>query len=206
MTTVLTKEQQIDLAWAQHRAPVLARGVGLTAELRNQLCEQQNWRCCYCGIRMDGAGDDTNAPSFEHIVPRSVGGTNELSNIVIACRQCNTARGSENLDIHLLAKGGDVHAWFTDANGAVVKQSSGHGARAGGSETGGAAAMSMSEYDIRFDLLGVPLTVDGQPLLIPQEALSPQRTLVRNGWTNDVRGNAHDPGGSRMTARPVRVA
>jgi hypothetical protein len=31
---------------------------------------------------------------------------------------------------------------------------------------------------IHFDLLGVTLTIEGQPLFIPQEALSPLRTLV----------------------------
>ncbi len=36
----------------------------------------------------------------------------------------------------------------------------------------------MHATDIHFDLLGVTLTIDGQPLFIPQEALSPLRTFV----------------------------
>jgi hypothetical protein len=36
----------------------------------------------------------------------------------------------------------------------------------------------MHATDVHFDLLGVTLTIDGQPLFIPQEALHPMRTLV----------------------------
>jgi 5-methylcytosine-specific restriction endonuclease McrA len=102
MTTLLTKEQQIDLAWAQHLGTTWRSKAGLTDELRRRLCEQQNWRCCYCGIRMEGTGSANDAPSFEHIMPLSKGGSHELVNLVIACRKCNIERGSEILDVHLL--------------------------------------------------------------------------------------------------------
>ncbi len=36
----------------------------------------------------------------------------------------------------------------------------------------------MHATDVHFDLLGVTLTIDGQPLFIPREALSPLHTLV----------------------------
>ncbi len=87
----LTKEEQIELSWAQH----LAWRRPLTAGLREQLAEQQNWKCCYCGIRMDGIpGVDPAAPTFEHVVPRSKGGLDEIDNLAIACRRCNGERGS----------------------------------------------------------------------------------------------------------------
>ena len=91
MNDALTREQQIELAWAQH----LAWRWPLTAAVRDQLAEQQNWRCCYCGVRMDGLrGFDPTAPTFEHIVPRSKGGLDVIDNVVIACRRCNVETGS----------------------------------------------------------------------------------------------------------------
>jgi hypothetical protein len=100
----LTKEDQIDLAWAQHRAWLQQQESSLChilpSALRDRLAEQQNWRCCYCGVRMDGKGDDPDAPTFEHVVPRSIGGANDPSNLVIACRQCNGKRASQIWDVH----------------------------------------------------------------------------------------------------------
>ena len=90
----LTKEEQIELAWAEHHATYNRPAGNLTIAMRWRLAEQQNWRCCWCGIRMEGAGFALDAPTFEHIVPRSKGGTDELDNIAVACRRCNEERGS----------------------------------------------------------------------------------------------------------------
>lgn len=44
---------------------------------------------------MDGIpGVDPAAPTFEHVVPRSKGGLDEIDNLAIACRRCNGERGS----------------------------------------------------------------------------------------------------------------
>ena len=43
--------------------------------------------CCYCGKDL--------APSeqtLEHMIPRSMGGGNNLENLRLACRQCNNSR------------------------------------------------------------------------------------------------------------------
>lgn len=42
-------------------------------------------KCVYCGT-MD-------ADTIDHVIPLSRGGTNELSNLRPACRQCNMAKG-----------------------------------------------------------------------------------------------------------------
>lgn len=102
------KARQIELAWSQHQGRRTSRhGRSMTAANRDRLCGEQNWRCCYCGNRMDALGADDNAPSFEHVVPRSVGGPDTLDNLVIACRGCNTGRGSVIGEVHIAA----VHAW-----------------------------------------------------------------------------------------------
>ncbi len=67
-------------------------------KIKARLAEAQNWRCCYCGIRMEGFGDDLNAPTFEHVIPLRDGGSNRHSeNIVIACRTCNGTRANKEM-------------------------------------------------------------------------------------------------------------
>lgn len=56
-------------------------------EIREYLLEKFGRRCAYCGKE--------NVPlEIEHIIPKSRGGTNRISNLTIACRGCNEAKGS----------------------------------------------------------------------------------------------------------------
>lgn len=62
------------------------------------LCEAQNWRCCYCGVRVYlrrkhnvHISDDTFG-TVDHIIPRARGGLAIWSNEVIACTLCNNGR------------------------------------------------------------------------------------------------------------------
>ena len=48
-------------------------------------------QCEYCGRRLTWAES-----TLDHLVPRSKGGTNDASNLFLACRRCNSAKG--NLD------------------------------------------------------------------------------------------------------------
>jgi 5-methylcytosine-specific restriction endonuclease McrA len=57
-------------------------------EVREYLLEQFKRRCAYCGA--------TEVPlQVEHIVPKARGGTNRVSNLVIACERCNAAKGKQ---------------------------------------------------------------------------------------------------------------
>lgn len=91
------RQVEIDAAWRLHRGaarPEYGKS-DLQPAVRDRLAEAQNWRCCYCGVRMMGEGPhDPAAATFEHIVPRSRGGTNLRANLVVACRACNLARGN----------------------------------------------------------------------------------------------------------------
>lgn len=97
----MTREEEVELAWAarDERHPVAG---SCRTTLRDRLSEAQNWRCCYCGERMD---DGETSPTFEHIIPKSVGGPSILPNIAISCRRCNGKRGSQIWPIHLDALG-----------------------------------------------------------------------------------------------------
>ena len=50
---------------------------------RARLAEQQQGRCCYCG--MPGV-----KLTLEHKIPKSMGGTNDDRNLAAACFECNS--------------------------------------------------------------------------------------------------------------------
>lgn len=61
---------------------------------RTALCEAQNWRCCYCGIRFSDDVDSDACATIEHVVPIVAGGLMRWLNEVVACRLCNEGRGA----------------------------------------------------------------------------------------------------------------
>lgn len=44
--------------------------------------------------RRMGGQHEPRCTTIDHLIPRSRGGGNELENLVIACRECNEARGN----------------------------------------------------------------------------------------------------------------
>ena len=57
-------------------------------ELRAYLLEKFQWRCAYCGKEQ--------APfELEHLRPTSRGGTDRVSNLCLACHECNVAKGNQ---------------------------------------------------------------------------------------------------------------
>lgn len=57
-------------------------------EVRAYLLEKWDRRCAYCGA--------TNTPlQIEHIIPRTRGGSNRVSNLTLACDPCNTRKGTQ---------------------------------------------------------------------------------------------------------------
>lgn len=60
-------------------------------EVREYLLEKWGRMCAYCGIK--------NTPlEVEHIVPKSRGGSNRVSNLTLACRDCNQAKGNQTAE------------------------------------------------------------------------------------------------------------
>src|SRR5919199_432267 len=66
-------------------------------EVREYLLEKFNRRCVYCGAT------DTRL-EIEHVKPRSLGGSNQVSNLAIACRSCNQAKGNQDIRNFLSGK------------------------------------------------------------------------------------------------------
>ncbi|GHO82438.1 RNA-guided endonuclease IscB [Dictyobacter formicarum] len=66
-------------------------------EVREYVLAKWNRQCAYCG--------KTDVPlQIEHIHPRANGGTNRISNLCLACEQCNTAKGTQDIAVFLKKK------------------------------------------------------------------------------------------------------
>lgn len=57
----------------------------------SRLRKAKSIRCHYCGCPLCA-----ETATREHIVPQSSGGSDDASNIVMACRRCNGSRGTSD--------------------------------------------------------------------------------------------------------------
>ena len=62
-------------------------------EIRKQLIERDGITCYLCGKKTT-----TSNRQVEHVVPHAKGGTDDISNLKIACKVCNRKKGKTNLD------------------------------------------------------------------------------------------------------------
>ncbi|MBQ0056705.1 MAG: HNH endonuclease [Bacteroidales bacterium] len=53
---------------------------------------QQNNYCWYCGKEMD-----SSKLTKDHVFPRSKGGDNDMDNIIMVCKTCNSSKGNMDL-------------------------------------------------------------------------------------------------------------
>ena len=66
-------------------------------EIKEYLLEKWGRKCAYCNAK--------NTPlEIEHMVPKSKGGSNRVSNLTLACTPCNLAKGSQNIQVFLKGK------------------------------------------------------------------------------------------------------
>ena len=67
------------------------RGTLYEAEIWEYLLEKFGRKCYYCGAK--------DVPlEKEHILPRSKGGTNRVSNLTVSCKSCNQKKGNKHPD------------------------------------------------------------------------------------------------------------
>jgi len=60
-------------------------------EVREYLLDKWGRKCAYCG-------KNTVALEIEHIVPKSRGGTDRVSNLTLSCRKCNLKKGNKTAE------------------------------------------------------------------------------------------------------------
>ena len=64
-------------------------------ELREYLLNRDGRQCAYCG--------KTDLPlQLDHVVPKASGGSDRPSNLVLACRACNEAKGKQPINLFLV--------------------------------------------------------------------------------------------------------
>lgn len=72
-------------------------------QLRKRLFERQDGLCHLCGGPMTLLRKRHNVgrffATFDHVLPRSDGGTAHISNLKLAHRKCNNARNSKPLEL-----------------------------------------------------------------------------------------------------------
>jgi hypothetical protein len=61
-----------------------------TQQHRETIRRAYNYRCGYCGVREEEAGSELE---IDHFKPRSVGGGENLENLVYCCTTCNRLKG-----------------------------------------------------------------------------------------------------------------
>ena len=59
---------------------------------RWQVFERDGWRCVSCGK----SADDGAILEVDHILPRSKGGSDDISNLQTLCRECNVGKSNKN--------------------------------------------------------------------------------------------------------------
>jgi len=73
------------------------QGTLLGYEVREYLLEKWHRKCTYC--------QKENIPlQIEHIIPKAKGGTDRVSNLCLACSQCNQKKGTQKLEEFLKKK------------------------------------------------------------------------------------------------------
>ena len=58
--------------------------------VRQRVFERDAYRCRYCG--------DYHSLSVDHVIPVSLGGSNDISNLVTCCMWCNSRKGAKTPD------------------------------------------------------------------------------------------------------------
>jgi hypothetical protein len=66
-------------------------------EVREYLLEKWERKCAYCET-------ENISLQIEHIHPKSKGGSNRISNLCLACEQCNIKKGTQDIKVFLAKK------------------------------------------------------------------------------------------------------
>lgn len=65
----------------------------LSKRTRFEVFKRDGFRCCYCG-----ASAKTSQLEVDHIIPVSLGGSNDMDNLITSCRNCNGGKSNIELD------------------------------------------------------------------------------------------------------------
>jgi 5-methylcytosine-specific restriction endonuclease McrA len=85
-----------------HRGHSVRKGESMRPSLRFEVFKRDSFTCRYCGLKSPEA-----ILEVDHVIPRSAGGGDEISNLVTACYLCNRGKSArilttsvDDLNIH----------------------------------------------------------------------------------------------------------
>jgi len=76
-----------------------------------QIAARDGHMCVYCGATAESSGSPLH---LDHLTPRSKGGEDVATNLVLACRSCNCRR--HNMPLSHWASAAQTHLRFTSAS------------------------------------------------------------------------------------------
>jgi 5-methylcytosine-specific restriction enzyme A len=92
--------------WRRRGRPA-SRRVPIPVALRRHVYARDGYRCVYCSRK-----GRRNLLTIDHVFPVVLGGTNDIGNLVTACRACNLTKGARLLnDVGLRRFAEERHAW-----------------------------------------------------------------------------------------------
>lgn len=65
--------------------------------IKLRVLERDNFTCAYCGTEVIDSQTSKQGWSVDHIIPLALGGSNDESNLVVACRLCNSKKGTKTI-------------------------------------------------------------------------------------------------------------
>lgn len=76
--------------------------MAISKRARFEILRRDGFRCHYCGTR----GNETTGAglTIDHVVPTTLGGSDDPTNLVAACRDCNSGKSSVPADAELVAE------------------------------------------------------------------------------------------------------
>jgi hypothetical protein len=63
-----------------------------------RIFERDGGHCWYCGADLHGYERGNDFVQIDHVLPKSKGGTNADSNLVLSCRDCNYGKKTKTLE------------------------------------------------------------------------------------------------------------
>lgn len=86
--------------------------MAVSKRLRYEVLRRDGHRCHYCGVRASAA-----PLTVDHIVPKTLGGTDQSSNLVTACFDCNAGKSSTRPDESLVRDVANAEREWSSSSG-----------------------------------------------------------------------------------------
>lgn len=70
-------------------------------EIREEVSRRCRYKCAYCGVSINSINEDTGervGGVIDHIIAISKGGTDDIENLTLACRRCNSDKSNKEVE------------------------------------------------------------------------------------------------------------